>query len=509
MANKTIQFLRNTSLFGSHELAITGIKAQLASAPDGSAVIARYTDEKGEERTLFGIAGKTAGKYEIFDNQGGNDAIKAAIEALDVKAITAGDGEFIKSVSETDGKISATTAEMPTVSAISVTGKPIVSVSQTKGTVAASAGNIAAQYVNVADDNEKFVATNVEGVLEELADKITANTVTSADSSITINTEGANTDLSVNIDGTTIVKNSGALKANLTLAKLTTDEVTALGDANVKEAYKIIYATDSNRTAIGDTVKIYKDSALHSVYLGHVDDDVTSPTNPTVVPGTGSEALCFIYQKADGTYQLVAVNVESFLQESEFKDGLEVNSTNHTVSVKLDSDSESFLTVGTNGVKLSGVQNAINTAIGGLDATPSQTAGADGLALSLTEVDGVVTAISGSIAAETYDAFGAAATAKSEVIGASTDAKTADTIYGAKAYADDAATTAVDALNVSDTAVDNQFVTSVSESKGRISVTRAQPAAAGVTVADSGKYFAATNVEDALAELAAFDCGTY
>ena len=41
-------------------------------------------------------------------------------------------------------------------------------------------------------------------------------------------------------------------------------------------------------------------------------------------------------------------------------------------------------------------------AVAALDATPSQTAGTDGLALSLTEVDGVVTAISGSIAAGTY-----------------------------------------------------------------------------------------------------------
>ena len=54
---------------------------------------------------------------------------------------------------------------------------------------------------------------------------------------------------------------------------------------------------------------------------------------------------------------------------------------------------------------------AAAAAIADLDATPSQSAGADGLALSLTEVDGVVTAISGSIAANTYDAYGAAADA--------------------------------------------------------------------------------------------------
>ena len=508
MANKTIQFLRNTSLFGSHKLAIDGIKAQLASAPDGSAVIARYTDEKGEERTLFGIAGKTAGKYEIFDNQGGNDAIKAAIEALDVNAITAGDGEFIKSVSETDGKISATTAEMPTVAAISETGKPIVSVSQTKGTVGASAGNIAAQYVNVADDNDKFDATNVQGVLEELADKITANTVTSEDKSIIINTEGANTDLAVNVDGTTIVKNNGVLKANLQLKQLTASEVSVLqGASNIKEAYKLIYTGDEGSVAIGDIVKIYKDSALYRVYLGHMDDSIAGPTDPTVTDGTGDTALCFIYQKADGTYELIKVDVSKFLEESEFADGLQTN--NHVVSVKLDSTSESFLTVGTNGVKLSGVRDAIAAAVADLDATPSQTAGTDGLALSLTEVDGVVTAISGSIAANTYDAYGAAAAAKSEVIGESTDASSADTINGAKKYAAEAVAAAVEDLDVTDAAVANQFVTSVSETDGKIFVTRAQPAAVGVTVADDDGYFSATDVEGALVELAAFDCGTY
>jgi hypothetical protein len=79
---------------------------------------------------------------------------------------------------------------------------------------------------------------------------------------------------------------------------------------------------------------------------------------------------------------------------------------------------------------------AIQTAIEGLDSSASQTAGADGLALSITIVDGAVTAITGSIAANTYDAYGAAATAKSEVIGTSGDTASASTVNGAKAYAD-------------------------------------------------------------------------
>ena len=75
--------------------------------------------------------------------------------------------------------------------------------------------------------------------------------------------------------------------------------------------------------------------------------------------------------------------------------------------------------------------------------TESQTAGSDGIAISVTTTDGQVSAVSASIAAGTYDAAGAASTAEtnavSTVVGTSGDASTADTVYGAKAYADSAA----------------------------------------------------------------------
>lgn len=79
-----------------------------------------------------------------------------------------------------------------------------------------------------------------------------------------------------------------------------------------------------------------------------------------------------------------------------------------------------------------------NNAIAALDATVSQTASASNgqLALSVTETNGKITKISGSITANTYDAYGAAAA----VVGTSTDAATAVTVYGAKAYADSLAT---------------------------------------------------------------------
>lgn len=98
----------------------------------------------------------------------------------------------------------------------------------------------------------------------------------------------------------------------------------------------------------------------------------------------------------------------------------------------------------------------------------------------------------------------AVSTAKSELIGASSDETSANTIYGAKNYADSLNTamdtrvdaleaavgtggsvdskiqTAIQALDKADTAVEGQFVTQVSEADGIISVTRKALAASDI-----------------------------
>ena len=99
------------------------------------------------------------------------------------------------------------------------------------------------------------------------------------------------------------------------------------------------------------------------------------------------------------------------------------------------------------------LENTITNAINKLDATANHSAGSDGLALNVTQEDGKITSISGSIAANTYDAHGAAATVKSEVIGVSGDTATADTIYGAKA----AAKAAKDAADAAQADIDAFF----------------------------------------------------
>lgn len=82
------------------------------------------------------------------------------------------------------------------------------------------------------------------------------------------------------------------------------------------------------------------------------------------------------------------------------------------------------------------VADAITNAINGLDSTKSQVAGADGLALEVVQENGIIKSISGSIAANTYDAHGSA----SAVEGKLNDYKTTNdkAVQAAQAAADKA-----------------------------------------------------------------------
>lgn len=132
-----------------------------------------------------------------------------------------------------------------------------------------------------------------------------------------------------------------AAAKSYSIAAVTGDELAGLG-ANVKEAYKLV---DEDSAKAGEYIKIYKDSALQSVALNE------------------NQELVFTYLLTDGSESVVPVSVASFLAESEFGNGLSVNSETGVVSVKIDGTSEAFLTVSAEGVKLAGVQDAIDTAV--------------------------------------------------------------------------------------------------------------------------------------------------
>ena len=221
--------------------------------------------------------------------------------------------------------------------------------------------------------------------------------------------------LDINAESNAIEKTTTGVKVNLEIHPFADPETFG---TNVKEAYALVAngvtLTGQNNEQV---IKIYKDSALldmkllhavpatyytaeeaeaynteHSLQPGdegykNAGDEKTAAVKPTYSKLGGwvdiaSElrteanlALCFAYENKDGAIVVEAIQVGDFLRENEFKAGLQV--INGEVSVKIDSTSEDFLTVSSNGVKLAGVQNAINEASADAKTTITEVAADD------------------------------------------------------------------------------------------------------------------------------------
>lgn len=359
----SVQLFRNSRIITGRTAAAAALEAQKAFVADGGLILARYSidGEDNNVKTLLGIvrnSGSGNADLTIIDVEGAAENLQNAIK-----------------------KISGATASQE--------GKFISAITQTNGVVSVEFGGVAAANVSVADEGNKFTATTVEGTLLEIKNSldnaigtggtvekqisdainalnletisgngqvITAISQSNGIVSATAATLGADnvsaseiTDDGTKVDVTgtnvaaqisslaTSIKTVSAAAKTYSIAAISGDDLTALG-TNVREAYKLV---DEDGVKAGDIIKIYKDSSLKEVALN-------------------GQTLNFTYILADGTEKTVGVDVSTFLAESEFKNGLEV--VNHVVNVKLDGDSEGFLTVGANGVKLDGVQAAINAA---------------------------------------------------------------------------------------------------------------------------------------------------
>lgn len=446
---KILQLLRSNTVYASKDAAIDALSGStfLNARKDGEIVLARYYYGEGASQVAKSIMGiyhvnvpldgspKTSGVTILEDNSTIDDVLAGLdynLEADDNKVVTDVNQEngLVSAASKNlteikldgytvggddSGKIAATDTLGGALGKLqgqingmdkaesAVAGQVVTTIAEADGKVSETKANVKdlqlGGYSKDANASGAIGSTDtVNTALSKIENTIAKNTVSSADKTVKIDTTGATTDLAVNIDGTTLVKNSstGVIKADLSVAKLTEAEVTALSNNNVAEAYKLIYTTDTNRTAIGDVVKIYKDSALKEVYLGASTDTIDATTGViTKNTVTDPQSMNFAYHLADGTYSLTKIDVSKFLTESEFGDGLQVD--NAVVSVKIDSESEEdgqttpveFLTVGANGIKINGIKDEIARQINLLDVTDTAVTGQYVSAVS--EADGKIT----------------------------------------------------------------------------------------------------------------------
>lgn len=443
---KILQLLRSNTVYGSKALAEAALKDDdfLAARQDGEIVLARYT-YNSETKSIMGVYHVSVPLTGEGDKKTGvtiledNSAIDDVLAGLDYN-LAADGNKVVTDVNQKNGLVSAASENLTAIKlagyAVGADDSGKVAATDTLGealgklqgqingmdkaasaadgqvvtTIAEADGKVSETKANVKDlqlggyskgsDTGAIGSTDTINVaLSKLENAATANKVANADGSITV-TDGNSstaTDVKVHIkDGEGVIKlaaNGDGIYTNLNLTKVTTGL-----SANVREKYQLL---DSNGNKIGADIEIYKDSSLTNIFVGHIDDTLTNAdaqgesVDTEVTNGTGDAALVYIMHLENDKYKLAAVNVESFLEENEFSDGLQV--TNHVVSVKIDSTSEQdgqatpvdFLTVGSGGIKISGIKDEITRQINLLDVT--DTAATGQYVSAVSEADGKIT----------------------------------------------------------------------------------------------------------------------
>ena len=284
-----------------------GTYATLKAIADALTII------KGDDTVDGSIAKAREDAKDYADGQ-----INKAVQALDVTD-TAVVGSYVSAVSETDGKIAVTRAELPTVAEIKSKGQAIVAVKEDKGVISATAGDIAAAHVTIADAVGHFTAGTVEAALEELYSQAGAG------SKVTVE-EAAGTE-------------KGVLK---------------------------VYTVKQGGVDVGK-INIPKDLVVTSgsVVKGNwVDGNFTEDAS-----GNGTALKLVIANQTAPVY----INTLDLVKDHTAGDGININDTN-VVSVVVDPSSE-FLSVDANGVKVSGVSAHVATEIGKLNANVTSTGG--------------------------------------------------------------------------------------------------------------------------------------
>lgn len=227
----------------------------------------------------------------------------------------------------------------------------------------------------------------------------------------------------------------------------TSSTVTVEKLQTAESGYFASYVVKQNNTQVGATINIPKDFLVKSGSVrAATAEDVALDSTLSV----GDKLLDFVVNtiEGDGTASHIIIPVSDLVDVYTGSNGVAVDGSNNiTAVVDSAANGNEFLSVSATGLKVSGVSSAI-------------------------------------------------ATAKSEVIGASTDAASANTVYGAKAYADSLAgdyataaqgATADTALQSISKGTDGNYVTTTIGTKSNnnqtvaVSVTTASVATSGTT----------------------------
>ena len=280
-----------------------------------------------------------------------------------------------------------------------------------------------------------------------------------------------------------------------TAGKVTMYEAEGVG--NVLKSYTFYQGEKTDANKIG-TINLARDLVVTS---GEVVTDPSGQTAGTYIKLTIANQTKPLY-----------INVNTLVDVYTAKENAE------QVQVAISETNEVSASIVAKSVTKTELSKDVNASLAKADtAIQSVTEGATNGTVSVNGADVAVKGL-GSAAytnSNAYDASGSAATVKSEVIGTSGDATTADTIYGAKAYAD----AAVAAKNV--TATGDDYV-SATTGGNKVTVTATEKLTGAVAKAESALQSVAGTPQQidvtkkadgsqtiSFAAEAVFDCGTF
>ena len=337
MVSNRLQFRHHPEVFSSRDEALSYLSGlvdnSLGNAPIGESkmgeplvVLYRNGDDDNVAHLILAIGkvdGGTGVEYQYIDSDNMETAIQTAND------IIAKHDAAINSLSESMEEISGNM-----ISNVSVNGKD-AEITNGKASVTINGNDILIDGYQKADDAKDAVhpQDNVNQALGKLEAKYDNND------------ERLRELEKVHPDDITIgstEKNGNIFWGTLLRIEKIADPV----GSNIESVYELV---DSLGNRLGEQIVVKKDSHLLSAEL--VKNEST---------GIAS-VIRLTYLDENHSERIIDIDVKDFLQEAEFKDGLKV--VNGEVSVKKDDNSESFLSVSSDGVKVSGIQDAIDSAI--------------------------------------------------------------------------------------------------------------------------------------------------
>lgn len=324
--------------------------------------------------------------------------------------------------------------------------------------------------------------TEATGLYKEIADVLAVangkvSSVKATDASVVIGGTATAPTIGVQLskgEGNALTLEADGLK--VLVPEVTHPEYSIVADSN-PGAFSAVYHLTKDGANVGSAINIPKDMVVKS---GSVET-FKSGELPTGVntPGTYI-VLVLANATSDKLYIKVDELIEYVTGGSGENDAIQINVTSDTHKVSA-SVKDGSLTLA---MLSSSVQASLNKADSAVQSV------AEGTANGTISVDGANVAVHGlqdgayaTVESLNNTAKGYATAVKTELIGTDTDEASASTFVGARKYADSVSATAkseaiasaqdkIEALDVTDEAVAKKFVSAVSETDGKITVSR-------------------------------------